>query len=277
MPGLLAADAPIDVSSIQPEQLIAALVVMLLAWVASRYARRATAKLLTGVSGISDPVKAMTARIAGYLVLFIGFGIALSILGAAIQPLLAVAIIVGIVLFLALRGIADNFAAGILLQTRRPVAIGDEIEVSGHSGEVIEMNSRAVVIATYDGRQIHVPNADLLQSPLANHTAAGARRSELEVRCSVGPDRAETVMGDVLDAVRKASGVLADPLPTVHAIAIEKSRLTLLLRIWHEPTSSKPTVSAVVVALGELSVRTGVEMSVIAPPAEAPLTPPAHV
>lgn len=277
MSGLVAVDAPIDVSSIEPTQLVAALVVLLTGWLLSRYTRRAVAKVLVRVPGITDPVKGITARLAGYLVLFVGFGIALAILGAAIQPLLAVAIIVGVVLFLALRGIADNIAAGVLLQTRRPITIGDEIEVSGQLGEVIEMNSRAVVIATYDGRQVHIPNADLLQNPLSNNTQAGARRSDIEVRCAAGPEHSQKVMGEVLETARGASGVLDDPLPTVFATSIEKTRVTLLLRVWHDPTVSRTAVSSVVVALGEMGARTGTEISVISPPAEAALTPPASV
>lgn len=277
MLGSLAVDAPIDVSSIDPTHVIAALIVVLVAWLASRYTRRAMARVLSRVPGISEPMRSLTARITGYLVLFLGFGIALSILGAPIQPLLAVAIIVGVVLFLALRGIADNVAAGVLLQTRRPVAIGDEIEVSGDVGEIIEMNSRTVVISTYDGRQVHIPNADLLGNPLANHSAIGERRTDIEVRVAVEPDRAAAIMSEVLSAARAAEGIRADPLPAVFATAIENSRLTLLLQVWHEPTSSRTAVSSVVVALGELAARKGLEMTVISPPADAPLTPPARV
>lgn len=79
------------------------------------------------------------------MVIFLGVGIALSLLGAPIQPLIAAAIVIAVVLGLALRGIAENFAAGILLQTRRPIHVGDEIESLGHSGNVVEMNSRAGV------------------------------------------------------------------------------------------------------------------------------------
>lgn len=277
MSGPLAADTPIDVSSIQPESVIAAVVVLLIGWLVSRYTRRAVTKLTARVPGISVLMQNLTGRIAGYLVLFLGFGLALSILGAEIQPVLAVAIIVGIVLFLALRGIADNVAAGVLLQTRRPIEIGDEISVSGFTGEVIEMNSRAVVIATYDGRQVHLPNSDLLEEPLANHSENGARRSDIEVRAGVDPSRAAATVEDVLEAARQADGVRPDPAPVVFATSIESGRLTLLLRVWHETTGSRAAVSSVVMALGDLATRTGMEISAISPPADAPLTPPAPV
>jgi len=62
---------------------------------------------------------------AKYFVLVLGIGIAISILGAPIQPVLAAAIIVAVVIVLALRGVADNFAAGVVLQSRKPIRVGD--------------------------------------------------------------------------------------------------------------------------------------------------------
>ena len=100
----------------------------------------------------------------------------------AIQPLITVAIVFGVILALALRGIADNFASGIVLQTRRPIHIGDEVESLGYVGNVLDMDSRAVVIETFDGRTVHLPNSEVLGDPLINHSTKGARRSEVEVR-----------------------------------------------------------------------------------------------
>jgi Flp pilus assembly secretin CpaC len=84
-------------------------------------------------------MKGLLARIVGYLVIFLGVGIALSLVGAPIQPLLAAAIVVVAVLGLALHGIAENFAAGVLLQTRRPIHVGDEVQSLGFEGNVVEI------------------------------------------------------------------------------------------------------------------------------------------
>jgi hypothetical protein len=63
-------------------------------------------------------------RLTKYLVYAVGVGVAVAVLGASLQPILAAVVIVGVVMVLALRGIADNFASAIVLQTRRPVQLG---------------------------------------------------------------------------------------------------------------------------------------------------------
>ena len=71
---------------------------------------------------------------AKYSCWLLGAGIALTFLGVEIQPLLAAALIVAVVAILAIRGVTDNFAAGVVIQSRRPVHIGDEIEVLDQTG-----------------------------------------------------------------------------------------------------------------------------------------------
>lgn len=51
-------------------------------------------------------------------------------------------IILGVVLALVLRGIADNFAAGVVIQSRHPVRLGDEIDALRYVGTVRALNGR---------------------------------------------------------------------------------------------------------------------------------------
>jgi hypothetical protein len=52
---------------------------------------------------------------------------ATGFLGAEVQPVITAGIILAVVATLAPRGIAENFAAGVLIQTRRPIVIGDDL------------------------------------------------------------------------------------------------------------------------------------------------------
>jgi small-conductance mechanosensitive channel len=137
---------------------VLALIVLIAGWVIARVARRAVLGVLGRVDGITEDVRQLAARVTFYLVLLVGVGISLTFVGAEIQPILTAGILIGVVAVLALRGIAENFAAGIVLQTRRPIQIGDDIDVLEHSGIVRAMNSRTVVIEGWDRRRIHIPN-----------------------------------------------------------------------------------------------------------------------
>jgi small conductance mechanosensitive channel len=106
-----------------------ALIVLIAAWVTARVARRAVLGVLGRVDGITEDVRQLAGRVTFYLNLLVGVGISLTLVGAEIQPILTAGILIGVVAVLALRGVAENFAAGIVLRTRRPIQLGDDIDV----------------------------------------------------------------------------------------------------------------------------------------------------
>ncbi|MET4226390.1 mechanosensitive ion channel domain-containing protein [Oerskovia enterophila] len=134
-----------------------AVLAVLGAWILSRLARKAIVAVGARTKGLSPQLLAVVARVVHYFLLLVGIGLALAFLGFRTEPILGAVIVVVIVAVLALRGIADNFGAAIILQTRMPVRLGDEIEAMDWTGVVKELNGRSVVIRTVDGRQVHLP------------------------------------------------------------------------------------------------------------------------
>jgi len=254
-----------------------AIVTVIVAWVASIYAKKGATALVARARGITPEFAALAARLVKYFVVLLGVGVALSFLGAPLQPLLAGAIIVGVVVVIALRGISDNFAAGIVLQTRRPLKVGDEIETDGIAGTVKELNGRSVVIRTRDGRTIHIPNSMLLQQPLINHSEAGARRSEVEVRAVVAPDALDDFTDAVSAALEAVDGIHTRERARILFSRISDEHVALTVQFWHHPTAGPIVLSRVVRTIGDLmrdrSI-TGTVQSGIPP---APLTPPPAV
>jgi len=221
MSAVLAVDAEtLTVTTIDPWNAVLAVAVAIVGWILSRVTRKAVGKLLTRLQGLSDELRDLTARASGYVVLFVGFGVALSIIGVPIQPLLTAVIVIGVILALALRGIAENFAAGIVLQTRRPIEVGDEVDSLDYVGDVIEMNGRAVVVETFDGRRVHLPNSQVLNNPLVNHTERTARRSEVEV--PLRSRELEETVQDLAAIVAAVPGVMPEPAPAVYLTSVDR-------------------------------------------------------
>src|SRR5690349_6859503 len=102
-------------SGITTWQIALAILSVVVGWVASHFARVAVLKLAARTPGISDAVAQLAARVTQYTLLLVGIGIGLDFLGANVQPLLAMTAIAVVVLILVLRGVADNFAAGVLI------------------------------------------------------------------------------------------------------------------------------------------------------------------
>lgn len=254
---------------------------VIIGWVLSRFAKRGVRALAHRTPGITDPVATLAGRLTQYTIVLFGVGVALAFLGANIQPLIAIVVVVAVVLALVLRGIADNFAAGVLLQTRKPIVVGDEIQVDGPdgpvTGTVIELNGRAVVLATADGRLVHVPNGTVLRDPIINDSTHGARRSEVEVRVRRSGVTVDLILDQLLDAVGSADGVHRREHPRALVTTVSTERLSARLQFWHHPLHGVTVTDAVVRAVGSLIDASAWTGTVTSEPASPPLTPPDEV
>ena len=72
----------------------------------------------------------------------------------------------------AFQNIPQNFLAGILLLVSEPFQMGDLISVTGIEGNVEDIQARATVVTTKDGRQVVIPNAVLFTNPVAVATTS---------------------------------------------------------------------------------------------------------
>jgi small-conductance mechanosensitive channel len=236
---------------------------------------RGTEKLLGRLGGLSTDLIHRVARTARLVVILLGVGIAIAFLGAPIQPVLAVAVIVAVIAVLALRGISENFAAGVVLQTRRPFRVGDVVEIAGFSGTVQEINGRTVVIRTTDGRVAHIPNADVISHPFVNETELAGRRADIQVRVNASQADRDTVRRTIADACATADGVHKREPVRVLTIASEPDRVTYSVRFWHQPGHG-PDVTAAVVDTVSVALD-GRQAVVTSEHPQPPLTAPGSV
>ena len=259
--------------------IVFAVVAVIGGWVASHYARKGVLTLGHRAPGFSDTMVDVAARLVQYVLIFLGIGIALGFLGASIQPLLAVTIIAAVVIFLVLRGVADNFAAGVLVQSRQPVKLGEEIRFEGPdgpvSGIVKELNGRSVIVTTSDGRTAHIPNLQLLSNILINDSHHGARRSEVQVRIARADERElADVVGLLTDATALVDGVHARESVRALLGEISAERWIIRLQFWHHPLHGAAVTSDVITAVAAAVAGAGISGVVTDDPAPVPLAPP---
>lgn len=275
--------ANIDLSSlvagIQWWQLVVAIVVVVVGWVIGHFARKGVVAVFTRAQALPDVYALPVARLVEYLIIALAIGLGLAVLGANIQPLLAVVIIVAVIAVLVLRGTADNFAASVLIQSRHPVREGDEIQVETPAGAVIgtitELNARSVILVTTDGRTVHVPNAKLLGDAVVNHTSHGARRSEVEVRLARSAGEAvDELLSRLSETAAGASGVHTRENVRALPIGVSPERLTAIVQFWHHPAHAVPVTANVVRALAADFADRRVEAIVTSARTAPALTPP---
>jgi small-conductance mechanosensitive channel len=198
----------------------------------------------------------------------------LTVLGADMQPVLAATLVVAVAAALSLRGIAENFAAGVVLQTSRPINAGDVVDIRGYTGTVREINGRAVVIETFDGAIVYVPNADTLDSAIVNRSATAGRRSSVEVRASREHVSADQLLASAAATTRGVDGVLNEPAAATSLTGIDESHTSVLVTFWHDPSESAVVSSNVVAALAGALQEIDPSATVLTLPLPAPTPPP---
>lgn len=102
----------------------------------------------------------------------------LTVLGksAMIGNIAGAAGITAFVLGFAFKDIGENFLAGIMLAFQRPFKLGDIISTNGIEGVIKGIDLRETHVKTFDGKDVYIPNGQLLKNPLFNYTIDGFMR-----------------------------------------------------------------------------------------------------
>jgi small-conductance mechanosensitive channel len=201
-------------------------------FVARLVRRRSRAWMLD--NDLDESATSLIARMAGWAVIFIGAVLALSIMGVDMVPVVLLIVLVLAFAVFSGRSLLENWAAGLLLQARGPYAVGDRIDTEGYSGFVQETNARSVILRAPDGEIVHVPNIDVLTSPLLNRTGVeGIRRSSVSFGVAADSDFS-LVERILIDTARSTEGVMIEERPPTAWISnIGDTTVDVELRFWH--------------------------------------------
>jgi small-conductance mechanosensitive channel len=111
----------------------------------------------------------LLARLVHVSVAILGFLIAISVIAPSFQAadLIKLLGIGTVAVGFAFQNILQNFLAGILLLFQEPFRLGDLISVTGIEGNVSDLQARATVVTTKEGREVIIPNAVIFTNPVA--------------------------------------------------------------------------------------------------------------
>jgi small-conductance mechanosensitive channel len=180
-------------------------------------------------------------------------GIDLSVLAVATGA-------VGVGVGLGLQKIVSNFVSGIVLLADKSIKPGDVITIGEHFGWVTNMGTRYTSVDLRDGREVLVPNEDLVTQRVINWSYT-SDRMQLQIRfnTSYGDDIKKTQAAAV-EAALSVPQVMKEPPPSCHITAFGASALEYVLWAWIRNANEGPTRvrSAVMVALWETFDKQGI-------------------
>lgn len=119
----------------------------------------------------------------------------------------------GVGLGFGLQKITSNFISGIILLFEKTIVAGDLIEVGNEKGWVRQMAIRHTLIETFDGREMLIPNEDLIIGKVTNWTYTNTRaRAEIILTVTFESD-VEKVIDLLLTTAKQYRLCLTNPAP----------------------------------------------------------------
>jgi small conductance mechanosensitive channel len=154
------------VISLLPNILLAVVLFAIFLLLAS--AAKTLVRRLTQRHGRRQNLGILLGHLAHISVVVFGFLVAFSAVAPSFHAsdLIKMLGVGSVAIGFAFQNILQNFLAGILLLLQEPFQIGDWISITGFDGKVEDIQARATVISTADGKRIVIPNAVLFTNPV---------------------------------------------------------------------------------------------------------------
>jgi small conductance mechanosensitive channel len=223
----------VELSKVYGMQVIAALLIIVVGYVVSKFLSKRVEKLLLRTKSPDSSVAAI-ARKAVFVTLMVAVFVAvLERFGVETTSFIAVLGAAGLAIGLALQGTLSNIAAGVMLLVLRPFRAGDAVKIGG--GEVYIVDEIGLFVTRAhqpDCPLVTIPNSKIWGDTIVNFTdtVEGKRRFDIVFGVSYGDD-----LNQAIDVLRKLaeddSRVLAEPAPFIKIDNLGDSSVNILFRV----------------------------------------------
>ena len=220
--------------------LIAALLMLLATWVLARLVGALASSIVTRRVP-NRLLRQVVMRAITIPILILGVYLALRVSGLTrlAATVLGGTGLLGIILGIAFRDIAENFLASLLLSLQSPYRVGDLIIVNGYEGIVQSVTTRGTQLMTLDGNHVQIPNSTIYKSVITNKTSNPNLRLNFVVGIDY-EDSATTAQQVVFDVLKRHEAVLNTPEPLILVEELAASTVNLRVYFWIDGDQNSP-------------------------------------
>ncbi|MBQ6068252.1 MAG: mechanosensitive ion channel family protein [Bacteroidales bacterium] len=157
---------------------------------------------------------------------------AMDVIGIKATSFIALLGAMGLAIGMALQGTLQNFAGGVIILLMKPFKVGDYIECGSYKGYVRSIRIFNTTIQPFNGRTIIVPNSELSNKSLINHTQEPIIRLDIVASVAYGTDldRAKEVL---MQVINDDPLILHEPKAPIVAVSeLGNSSVDLSLWMW---------------------------------------------
>jgi len=154
-------------------------------------------------------------------------------LGFDLTVVLGAAGIASVALGFASQTSLSNVISGFLLFGERPFKVGDVIEVSDQTGEVLAVNLISTTLRTFNNRFVRIPNEVMIKSTVVNLTRFPIRRLDLSIPIAHA-ENLDRVKRALLEAAELNPLCLEQPPPLFYITEYADSHVVAQYSVWCE-------------------------------------------
>ena len=207
-------------------------IVVAMFWLTRFISDRAN-KSIKQIKAIDSSNRAILSKAFQIVLYFVAFLVLMDMLNIDLKTLTIFSGAIGIGIGFGLQKITSNFISGLILLFEKSIRTDDLIETeSGIGGYVRYIGARHTLIETFDGKEVVVPNEDLITGKVTNWTYSHAKaRVEISVGVSYNSDLRK-VQEIMIESAKEHPKCINDPAPNCYLRTFNDNSVDFLLFFW---------------------------------------------
>jgi small-conductance mechanosensitive channel len=208
---------------------------------------------------LTPSIQVLLIKIIRIGLMVFAIAVALSAVGINLSALAVFTGAAGVGIGLGLQKIVANFISGIILLVDKSVKPGDLVTIGDSSGRISAMNTRYISVAAGDGREVLIPNEDLVTQKVVNWTYTD-KNTLVKIPFSTNYDADPRLVCKLaIDTVAAAPRALKGKAPSCILAEFAEAGMKFSLTFWIGDPDGLDTVrSDVMLALWDAFKREGI-------------------
>jgi len=222
-------------------KIIAAIIMLLFFWFFYLFTKKILRSGLKKIGLQESVANIIISNVYRIIVIVFAVIMAAGQLGINITAAITGLGVAGIALGFAAQESLSNIISGFIILFDKPFIVGHWIEVDGEYGNVVEITLRTTRIRKRDNTYVVIPNQQIINQKIINHSKSGPVRVEVSVNIAY-KESIEDARAVLLKGLKQVKGeLLLDPAPDVVADKLGDSSINLRLRVWvNNPRDDEP-------------------------------------
>ena len=210
------------------------LVAILILWVGMKLAKMVRKLIVRALErrNAEPSLKSFLGSLVDVLLKAMIIIMAMDVVGIKATSFIALLGAMGLAIGMALQGTLQNFAGGVIILLMKPFKVGDYIECGQFKGYIQEIRIFHTVMRPFNGRTIVIPNSELSNKSLINHTKEENIRLDVVASVAYGSDL-EKVKEVLMEVINNEPLIQSEPKAPVVAVSeLGNSSVDLSMWMW---------------------------------------------